>query len=323
MAGRSIVLPRKIHKVMGMSPVGLILIYTLAPEKLAGWCYPPGPGELAFVAPLYRNLPVLGGWYGRNNTGNLEAIIKAHPDVILSMGDTLGVVMAERLQKQTGIPVVVLEGGLKNLPDAYRKAGELLDAQPRAAMLAEECRRTITEVEEKVKSIPPDKRRTYYYAEGPAGLETDPGGSPHSETMEFAGGVNVATVPMQGGYGQTPVSMEHVMKWNPEIVISGYDHTSSPGQFYTSVWSNPLWKRVRALQKRDVYEAPQYPYNWVDRPPSVNRIIGLKWLANLFYPELFHYDMRSETRAFYSTFYHVQLTDAQLDQLLATATRKH
>jgi hypothetical protein len=32
--------------------------------------------------------------------------------------------------------------------------------------------------------------------------------------------------------------------------------------------------------------------------------------------------MRAETRRFYEMFYRVKLTDAQLDQLLATALRK-
>ena len=79
---------------------------------------------------------------------------------------------------------------------------------------------------------------------------------------------------------------------------------------------------MAAVRNREVYETPQYPFNWIDRPPSVNRIIGIKWLANLFYPDVFHYDMRAETRRFYSEFYHWQLTDSELDRILATATRK-
>jgi iron complex transport system substrate-binding protein len=54
----------------------------------------------------------------------------------------------------------------------------------------------------------------------------------------------------------------------------------------------------------------------------VNRIIGIKWLAKMFYPDLFPYDMRAEAQHFYETFYQVKLTDAQLDEILATAVRK-
>jgi len=322
MAGRTVIVPKKITRVLGMSPVGTVLVYTLSPELLAGWNYQPDPGELAFYKEPYNHLPVLGGWYGKNNTGNLEVIVKAHPDVLISMGDPMGIAVAERVQQQTHIPVFYLNGDLKKLPDAYRVAGDLLGNPERAAALADECSKTLDEIESKVSAIPADKRRRVYYAEGPTGLETEPGNSVHSEALIFAGAQNVAAVPGQQGYGHTPVSMEQVLLWNPEIVLSGYDHTGSPGEFYKNIWSNPAWKKVAAVRNREVYETPQYPFNWIDRPPSVNRILGIKWLANLFYPDVFHYDMRAETRRFYSEFYHWQLTDSEVDRILATATRK-
>ncbi len=322
MAGRTVIVPKKIHKALGMSPVGTILIYTLSPELLAGWNAQPEPAELAFIPEPYNRLPVLGGWYGKNNTGNLEAIIQAHPDLILSMGDAMGTAIADRLQQQTHIPVFILDGSLKKLPDAYLEAGELLGIQKRAQLLAAECRRTLDEISSKVATIPPEKRRRVYYAEGPTGLETEPGGSMHSEALVFAGAENVAAVPRQQGIGHTPVSMEQVLTWNPDVIVSGYDYISSPGEFYRKVWTDPAWKHVAAVRNGQVVETPQYPFNWIDRPPSVNRIIGIKWIAHLLYPDLFPYDMRAEIRHFYATFYHWNPTDAEIDRLLATATRK-
>ncbi len=321
MAGRTVIVPKKITRVLGMSPTGTILTYTLSPELLAGWNYYPDPGELAFYQEPYNHLPVLGGWYGKGNTGNLETIVKAHPDLIISMGDAMGYAVAERVQQQTHIPVFILSGELKKLPETYLVAGDLLGNPTRAAQLAAECRQTIQEIETKISAIPTAKRRRVYYAEGPTGLETEPAGSMHSEAIDFADGLNVAAVPGQQSYGHTPVSMEQVLRWNPEVVISGYDHTSSPGEFYRKIWTNPAWKKVTAVRNREVFETPQYPFNWIDRPPSANRVIGIKWLANLFYPEIFHYDMRQETRKFYKTFYHVDLSEAQLNQILATAVK--
>jgi iron complex transport system substrate-binding protein len=322
MAGRTVVVPRKITRVLGMSPVGTILVYTLSPQLLAGWNYQADPGESALIAEPYRHLPVLGGWYGKNNTGNLEEIVKARPDVLISMGDAMGTTVAERVQQQTHIPVIVLSGDLKKLPEAYLKAAEVLGNRARAVQLAAECRRVIEEIETKVNAIPAARRRRFYYAEGPAGLETEPANSIHSEGLNFAGGVNVASVPNQQGYGHTPVSMEQVLLWNPDVIISGYDHNATPGEFYSKVWNDPVWKKTAAVRNSEVYETPQYPFCWIDRPPSVNRIIGVKWLANLFYPEIFHYDMRQETRHFYETFYHVRLSETQLNEVLATAVKK-
>jgi iron complex transport system substrate-binding protein len=322
MAGRRVEVPAHIHKALSMSPMGTILIYTLEPSILLGWNYPPDAGERALLAEPYRNLPTLGGWFGKDNTGNLEKIMQAHPDVLISMGDAFATEQAERVQGQTHIPVFILDGSLEHMAEAYEKAGELFGDAPHAAQLAGECRATLNEIKQKIATIPQAKRRRYYYAEGPKGLETEPGGSMHVEALNFAGGVDVAVgIQGQSGYGRSSVSMEQVLRWNPDIVISIRDHTTSASEFYKTVWTNPTWRIVAAVRNREVYEAPQYPFSWLDRPPSVNRIIGIKWLANLFYPDVFHYDMRKETRRFYETFYHVRLSEAQLDELLATAVR--
>ena len=323
MAGRQVQVPKQIHRVLGMSPMGTVFIYTLDPSVLAGWNYKPDPGERALLLPQYQDLPVLGGWFGKDNTGNMEKIMLAKPDVLISMGDPQGKAQAERVQAQTHIPVVILDGRLEALPDTYAKASELIGSETRAKLLGDECAKTIQDVKEKVATIPEAKRRRYYYAEGPKGLETEPGGSMHSEALNFAGGANVASgVNSQPGYGHSPVSMEQVLRWNPEIIISGYDHNSTPGEFYTSVWKDSRWKHIQAVQHREVYETPQYPFCWIDRPPTVNRLIGIRWLAALFYPKLFPFDLREETRHFYKTFYQIDLNDQQLNDILNAAERK-
>jgi iron complex transport system substrate-binding protein len=66
-----------------------------------------------------------------------------------------------------------------------------------------------------------------------------------------------------------------------------------------------------------VHLSPKLPFGWVDFPPSVNRLIGLRWLAKILYPDLFPEDLRTLTRDFYRQFYHVTLADAQIDRVLA------
>ena len=33
-----------------------------------------------------------------------------------------------------------------------------------------------------------------------------------------------------------------------------------------------------------MYQVPNAPFDWFDRPPSVNRLIGTWWLASILYP---------------------------------------
>ncbi|MBZ2175887.1 hypothetical protein K8M07_11630 [Schnuerera sp. xch1] len=45
-------------------------------------------------------------------------------------------------------------------------------------------------------------------------------------------------------------------------------------------------------------------------------------IENLLYPEIFDYNMEEEVREFYDKFYHYQLTEEELDELLENSTRK-
>ena len=323
MAGRNVTVPKEINKVYCASPPGTLLLYTLAPEKMVGWNYELKPLEKKFILPSCRELPNLGGWFA-SNTGNPEEILKIQPDVVLSIwfGD-LGVApeteTAGRLQEQLGLPVVVIDAGLTNLDKTYEFMGELLGVKERAQELALYCHQTIAGVQEKAKDIPPEKRVRVYYAEGADGLQTDPRGSQHSQVLDLVGGVNVAEVPQKSGAGMSPVSLEQVLNWNPDLIITWSDNQ---GGAYKIITTDPKWQEIKAVRNKEVYQIPHAPFNWFDRPPSVNRVLGLKWLANLLYPDLFPGDIRQEAREFYRKFYHYQLTEQEVNQLLVHSIRK-
>ena len=66
-----------------------------------------------------------------------------------------------------------------------------------------------------------------------------------------------------------------------------------------------------------VYEWPGLPYSWGARPPSVNRLPGVAWLAYVAAGRRFDEAFRADIKAFYRDFYHLELTDAQLQRLLS------
>jgi iron complex transport system substrate-binding protein len=102
-----------------------------------------------------------------------------------------------------------------------------------------------------------------------------------------------------------------VLLWNPDVIIT------IDRDFAESVRSDPVWASVAAVRAGRVHLSPKLPFGWVDFPPSVNRLIGLWWLAKILYPEKFPEDLKMLTRDFYSRFYHVTPTDAQIEQVLA------
>ena len=140
-------------------------------------------------------------------------------------------------------------------------------------------------------------------------LETGVVGSINTEIIERAGGRNVMQAAGQSGLVRA--SMEQVIVADPEIILT-WDRN-----FFARVTKDPLWAGIKAVRDKRVYLAPTAPFGWIDRPPSLNRVIGLKWLAGLFYPDKLGHDLRETTRAFYRLFYHVDPSDAELETLTA------
>jgi iron complex transport system substrate-binding protein len=313
-ANREHKIPTEITKVFSVSPVGAILVYTLNPDLLIGWNYELREGEKEYLLPKYQSLPNLGGWYAKA-TCNIEEVLKINPDIIISAGvlNDTSVSQANQIQEQTGIPVVLINAELAELDKTYEFAGKLLNQEKKAQELSDYCKQAINNAQSKSKNIEADKRVRVYYAEGASGLETDPRGSSHTEVLEMVGGINVAKVEVKGGMGMTPVSMEQILSWNPDVILSWND---TQGGYYSKMLTDANWKNISAVKNKKVYAVPSGPFNWFDRPPSVNRILGVKWLGNLLYPEIYNYDMAKETREFYKKFYHYDLSDEELNSLL-------
>jgi len=82
--------------------------------------------------------------------------------------------------------------------------------------------------------------------------------------------------------------------------------------------ANPVWQSVRAVENGRVFQYPALPYSWGPRPPSVNRIPGLIWLSYVLRGRAFDREFETDVRAFFTEFYHLDLTGQQLQTLVAT-----
>ena len=316
-AGRQVEVPDRIERVYAAGPPASILLYVLAPDRLTGWPRAPKDYERPYLAEPYRDLPETGRLTGRGNTANLERVLRDRPDLILDFGSIGGtyVSLADAVQAQTGIPYILIDGRFENTPATLRLLADILGVPERGEELARYVEQLFAQLDTALAGIPPTERPRVYLARGPDGLETGLKGSINTEIIERAGGRNVADPQdpsLRRGIVQT--SIEQILVADPDTII-----TWDPN-FYDSVWRDPLWAGIGAVRRGRVYLSPTAPFGWIDRPPSVNRIIGLKWLAGLFYPDRLGFDLRAETRRFYKLFYHVDLDDPSLDRLIAWAS---
>ena len=313
-AGRVVEVPDTVTTVFAAGPPASVLVYVLKPEALAGWPRALRPEERAYVAEPYRDLPETGRLTGRGGEANLERVLEIKPDLIVDFGsvrDTY-IDLADRVQEQTGIPYLLIDGRFDNTAEALRILGEALGVSERGAALAQDVEARFARLDAVLKAVPEDARPRVYLARGPEGLETGMKGSINTEIIERAGGRNVAD---DGGAskGLVNASMEQLIVANPDTVV-----TWDPN-FFASVFDDPMWQGIDAVQRGRVYLSPTAPFGWIDRPPSLNRMIGLHWMAGLLYPDRWQGDLREDTRAFYKLYYHVDLSDEDLERLLEWA----
>jgi iron complex transport system substrate-binding protein len=308
-AGRHVEVPSQVRHVFAAGGPASIFVYTLAPDALLGWTRAPTEEERRWLPAKYGELPTMGRLTGRGNTANVEVVLAARPDVVLDFG-VIGdsyVSLAERVQEQTKVPYLLLDGSLGATARAYALAGDILGLAEPAMQLARYVDRTLADVDRRVASVPKERRPSVYYARGPKGLETAAPGSINAESLDRLGVRNVAA---GSGRGLTTVSLEQVLAWDPDVIV-----TLEPA-FHAGVSGEPGWRSIRAVRDGRVHLVPLLPFPWVDFPPSVNRVIGLRWLGHVLYADAFAGSLRDETRTFYQLFYHRAPDERQLDRLL-------
>jgi iron complex transport system substrate-binding protein len=312
--GRTVTIPDRVERIMAAGPNAAVILYVLAPQKMIGWPSAPRPNEREFILAAARDLPEFGRLTGRGDTANVEIVIKAKPDLVFDFGSVSPtyVSLAERVQEQTGIPYLLINGRLDQTAPSIRLLGRALGVPERAEAIARYVEDTEKLIDERLKDIPPAARKRVYLARQPNGLETGLQGSINTEIIERAGGINVAERAAGRG-GIANVSIEQVIAWAPDTIIT-WD-----ANFFSKVYDDPAWASVPAVTAKRVFQAPRLPFGWIDAPPSINRVIGLRWIAGLLYPEKFPEDIRATARDFIKLFYQADVTDAQLDRILSGA----
>lgn len=310
--GRDVALPERVTRVYAAGPPASILLYALAPELLIGWTSAFRAHERPFVPERFANLPALGRLTGRGNTANIEAVLDARPDLIFDYGtvnDTYAS-LAERVQRQTGIPYLLIDGRFAAMAEAFALLGGVVGLPERGRDFAARTTAILADVAARVASVPAAARPRVYYGRGPRGLDTGLAGSINVESLEFMGAANVAAELGRGGLVQ--VSLEQVLRWNPDTIV-----TIDPN-FHREVVADPFWRGVRAVRERRVFLPPNAPFGWIDFPPSTNRLIGLYWLGKVLYPAQFPEPLGPIVSAYFETFYHRRPDQTQLAELLRT-----
>lgn len=258
--------PRQAGDVIAAGQPAALLIWAVARERLAGWPRKPSAEALAALPSLAADLPELGALGGGGRPANLEALAALKPRLVIDYGDTdpENQALGARMKARLGIDWRLIDGALTRIPEAIREAGRLLDADRTATGLAEEAAGVL----DRWSQAPAGP--AFYYARGVDGLETGFIGSLATEVLEGAGWTNVAGESRDIGR----VTREQVAAWDPEVLV-----TMKPA-FAAAVRHDHVWRTRRDGRRRRLLLLPDHPFGWIDRPPSLNRLLACAWLAD-------------------------------------------
>ena len=310
--GREVTVPAQIDKVALSGPMAQIVLFALCPDKLVGISNAWDESAAQYLDTEYYNLPLLGQLYGGKGELNLETLLESGAQVVIDVGEAKGSIVEDldALQEQTTIPFVHIDAALATMDETYTLLGDLLGMPDEAKALADYCRSTYDRALTIADSV---EKANLLYVTGDAGLNVIAQGAYHAEVIDLLSN-NLAVVddPSSKGTGNE-VDMEQILNWNPDVILF------APDSVYDTMAGDAAWQGVTAIQNGAYYEVPMGPYNWMGFPPSVQRLLGMLWMAKVLYPEAADYDLYTEAAQYFKLFYHCDLTREQYDALVANS----
>ena len=189
-------------------------------------------------------------------------------------------------------------------------ADSLLGKETEGNTLGEYCDMVYSRTNKIAESV---EKANLLYCLGDKGENVIAKGSYHAEIIDLLSN-NLAVVesPSSKGTGNE-VDIEQILKWNPDVILF------APGSVYATVGEDPAWQGVNAIKNGTYYEVPIGPYNWMGFPPSVQRMLGMMWMAKLLYPEAADYDLYTEVAEYFRLFYHTTLSEDAYNALAANS----
>lgn len=310
MAGRKVTLPDSVHSAY-IDRYSVQLVYAFDTVIPVNRVFNYNDSEKKYLKKsFYEGKP-----YSIDD--DVEQIVKLKPEVMLLSRPLSRENIAEinDLELKTKIPIVLLDVDFKKYKETLAVLGRVLHKESKAEELIGFIRKYVDPVLEKGGKRRDTEKKKIYYAEGMKGFNTDPSGSIHSLIIDLVGAKNVAQTNLLGAKGMTAVSPEQIYLWNPDLVLvwsGNFDSMDS----YKNVRSSPQWSKLKAVQEGHVYQVPWKPFGWIDRPPGINRLIGLVWLSRLLYPEDHPSGIKAIAKEYFQKYYHYKMNDSEISEIM-------
>ena len=248
---------------------------------------------------------------------NYEELALLKPDIVIVWDFQNDAI--EKLAKLKIPAVAIKYGTLENVQEGIKLLGDILNRQEKAQKLINYHKDTNKYLASKTKKLENIKRKKILYLINPQ-LTVSSGNSVTNIMIDMAGGENVAKDITTGG-SWSKVTMEQIIKWNPDIIILSNFDKILPEDIYNNKFEGQDWSKINAVKNKKVFKAPIGIYRW--DAPSAETPLMIKWIAKVAAPEIFNdYDIRKDIKDFYLEFFNYKLSDEQLNFILNSKVNK-
>ena len=241
-----------------------------------------------------------------------------NPEQLISLGVQLlfvpqgmTVPQADRLGK-TGLRILTFEANsMSALTAKVQTTADALgdDARKKAQDYQRYFDRNVALVASRLQGLPESERVSVYHSMGNP-LTTSGRPSLNQDWMDLAGARNIAESWFGGvKKGSGEVALEQVVAANPAVIVAMNKRDAD------EILASPVWAAVDAVAHHRVYVNPKGMFWWCRE--TSEEALQFLWLAKTLYPQRFaDVDMRKETHDFYQHFFGLQLSEAQIGDIL-------
>ena len=310
--GRIISISAKADRILSLQPeITRIIVALGAGERLVGIDDFLRRDDHLFkiIFPQESRLPLVSK---PDDSVNKELVARLNPDVIFASPSEFQ--SPDSIQRNLGIPVIALAslGRFENLFQEIELVGALTGLKERARELVTYFKEKTKAVSEAVAAAPLEKKPRIYLAFW-SSLSRTP---VFYEPVNAAGGINLAEnlLPASLGTVQTVVSLEQIIKWDPDIIlIHGNFLPEERIVTVRQVLEDNRLSSVKAVKNKQVYYTFGFWYWW--DPAEV--LAETLYLAGLFYPEKFsRFDLAEEGQEIFKEFYRAEDAFSALSKVL-------
>jgi len=246
----------------------------------------------ALANPRFAKLPLFGEFRGHDNP-ELIAALDPQPQVIFKTFSSTGTDPLE-LERQTGIPVVVLDYGdlftyREDFYAALRTMAAIMDRQQRAEEVIAFFEVAIADLEGRTSDIPREEKKSCYIGgiayRGPHGFQST---EPTYPPFMFVNADNVAYAPGKSlaELEHADVAKEQIVVWDPDVLFVDVSTLQSDPQASAlyELQSDPAYTELKAVRGGEVYGV--LPYNWYSGNYG-SILADACFVGKVLYPERF------------------------------------